>query len=96
VIAAGVLAVFASTSTLAATLTVEEYTRAVHEAYARFKDVNEGANADYIPILATVPSEMFGIVAVGPGKFAIATFSPPLNPSGNSVLGLKAINYIGG
>jgi glutaminase len=35
-----------------------------------------------------------GIVAVVPGKFAVATFSPPLNPAGNSVRGLKAINYI--
>jgi glutaminase len=35
-----------------------------------------------------------GIVAVVPGKFAIATFSPPLNPAGNSVRGLKAIGYI--
>jgi glutaminase len=35
-----------------------------------------------------------GIVAVVPGKFAIATFSPPLNEAGNSVRGLKAINYI--
>ena len=29
-----------------------------------FKDVTEGANADYIPILATVPSELFGVVIV--------------------------------
>mgnify|MGYP001820490798 FL=1 len=35
---------------------------AVDKAYAAFKDVQEGANADYIPILATVPSELFGVV----------------------------------
>lgn len=35
---------------------------AVDKAYAAFKDVKEGANADYIPILATVPSELFGVV----------------------------------
>ncbi len=35
-----------------------------------------------------------GIVAVVPGKFAIATFSPPLNEAGNSVRGLRAIGYI--
>ena len=35
-----------------------------------------------------------GIVAVVPGKFAIATFAPRLNPAGNSVKGLKAIGYI--
>ena len=30
----------------------------------QFKNVKEGANADYIPFLATVPSEMFGVVIV--------------------------------
>jgi len=34
----------------------------VSEAHARFKDVKDGANADYIPILATVPSELFAVV----------------------------------
>ena len=37
-----------------------------------------------------------GIVAVVPGRFAIATFSPPLNPAGNSVRGMKAIRFIAG
>lgn len=41
-----------------------DYQRVVDEAYAKFKGVKEGANADYIPILATVPSEMFGVVIV--------------------------------
>ena len=41
-----------------------DYQRVVDEAYTKFKDVKEGANADYIPILATVPSEMFGVVIV--------------------------------
>lgn len=40
------------------------YQAVVDQAYAQFKDVDEGANADYIPILATVPSEMFGVVIV--------------------------------
>lgn len=35
-----------------------------------------------------------GIVAVVPGRFAIASFSPPLNEAGNSVRGLRAIRYI--
>lgn len=39
-----------------------ELQSSVDKAYAAFKDVTEGANADYIPILATVPSELFGIV----------------------------------
>ena len=37
-----------------------------------------------------------GIVAVVPGKFAIATFSPPLNEAGNSIRGMRAIRYIAG
>jgi glutaminase len=36
----------------------------VKEAYAKFKDVKEGKNADYIPELAKVPSELFGVVIV--------------------------------
>ena len=39
-----------------------DYQAVVDQAYAQFKDVDEGANADYIPILATVPSDMFGVV----------------------------------
>ena len=36
--------------------------RVVDEAHAMFKDVKEGANANYIPILDTVPSDLFGVV----------------------------------
>ncbi len=42
--------------------TVQQLQQLVDEAYAKFKDVKEGQNADYIPILATVPSELFGVV----------------------------------
>lgn len=35
-----------------------------------------------------------GIVAVVPGRFAIAAFSPPLDTHGNSVRSTKAIQYI--
>lgn len=35
-----------------------------------------------------------GIVAVVPGKFAIAVFSPPLDKFGNSVRGVQAIQHI--
>jgi glutaminase len=38
--------------------------RAVQEGYDRFKDVKDGANADYIPELAKVPSELFGVAIV--------------------------------
>ena len=37
-----------------------------------------------------------GIVAVVPGKFAIAAFSPRLNEAGNSIRSMKAIRYIAG
>jgi glutaminase len=35
-----------------------------------------------------------GIVAVVPGQFSIAAFSPRLNPAGNSVRSLNAIRDI--
>ena len=41
-----------------------ELQRVVDEAYAAFKDVKEGANANYIPILDTVPSDLFGVAIV--------------------------------
>ena len=36
----------------------------VDDAYAKFKDDQSGTNADYIPYLASVPSELFGIAVV--------------------------------
>jgi glutaminase len=38
--------------------------RVVKEAYEKFKDVTDGKNADYIPELAKVPSELFGVAIV--------------------------------
>ena len=38
--------------------------RVVQEAHARFKDVKDGATADYIPELAKVPAELFGVAIV--------------------------------
>jgi glutaminase len=34
----------------------------VDEAHAKYKDLKDGANANYIPILDTVPSELFAVV----------------------------------
>jgi len=34
----------------------------VNEAYSRFKDDTSGTNANYIPYLASVPSNLFGVV----------------------------------
>jgi glutaminase len=36
----------------------------VADAHAKFKDDKSGKNADYIPYLATVPSELFGVCIV--------------------------------
>ena len=37
----------------------------VAEAHERFKSIGEGRNADYIPALAQVPSNLFGVCVVG-------------------------------
>lgn len=37
---------------------------ALAAAHGKFKDVREGANASYIPALAKVPSDLFGLAAV--------------------------------
>jgi glutaminase len=39
---------------------------ALDKAYAQYKDLQEGANADYIPALAKVDSKIFGIALVTP------------------------------
>jgi glutaminase len=44
--------------------TAAELQKVVKDAYEKFKDVTEGKNADYIPELAKVPSELFGVVIV--------------------------------
>jgi glutaminase len=36
----------------------------VDAAYAKYKDLKEGKNADYIPILTETPSDLFGVVIV--------------------------------
>ena len=39
----------------------EPFQALVDDAHARFAGVSDGKNADYIPILATIPSELFGV-----------------------------------
>jgi len=39
---------------------------ALEAAYAKYKDLQEGANADYIPALAKVDSKIYGIALVTP------------------------------
>jgi len=72
----------------ATALEPDRFQAVVNEAYDRYKDVKEGENADYIPILATVPSDLFGVaIATRDGKiysagdvdykFAIESVSKP-------------------
>jgi len=42
----------------------QELNGVVQEAYAKFKDVKDGATADYIPELAKVPADLFGVAIV--------------------------------
>jgi len=42
----------------------ETLEKLVKESYAKFKDDKSGKNADYIPYLASVPSNLFGVVIV--------------------------------
>lgn len=60
----GALLLFLPVSAMSAQLTPEDYQRVVDGAYKKFRDLKEGANADYIPILDTVPSDLFGVVIV--------------------------------
>lgn len=48
----------------ASLLTKSEVTKALDNAYGKFKGLKEGANADYIPVLKAANSEDFGIVLV--------------------------------
>jgi glutaminase len=41
-----------------------QFQRLVTEAHEKYKGLTEGKNADYIPILTTVPSELFAVVIV--------------------------------
>jgi glutaminase len=87
ILLAGTATVEARDTSLPQTATLQ---RLVDEAHAKFKDLKDGKNADYIPILATVPSELFGVVIVTKdGKiyekgdtdyvFAIESTSKPFN-----------------
>lgn len=73
-----------------AMLKAAELQQAVDEAHKKYKGLKDGKNADYIPILATVPSELFGVVIVTKdGKvysagdtdyvFAVESTSKPFN-----------------
>lgn len=44
----------------------------VAEAHERLKSIDEGKNADYIPALVKVPSDLFGVSVVGTSGIAFA------------------------
>ena len=56
------LATLGFSSAYAADPKPKEFQRLVDAAYAKFKNLQEGKNADYIPILTKTPSELFGVV----------------------------------
>jgi len=67
------LATLGFTSAQAADPKPKEFQRLVDAAYAKFKNLQEGKNADYIPILTKTPSELFGVViATRDGKIYTA------------------------
>jgi glutaminase len=55
-----------STKTAAATPAASPYQDALNAALAKYKDLQEGKNADYIPALAKVDPNLFGIALVTP------------------------------
>ena len=60
------LALFAAAGVLAEPLEKAEVEAALDAAYAKYKSLQEGANADYIPALAKVDSTIYGIALVTP------------------------------
>lgn len=66
----GVLAVsilfVADLAPVALAQTPDEIQKAVNAAYEKYKDLKEGANADYIPALAKVDPKIYGIALVTP------------------------------
>lgn len=61
---AGALGLATIAQVSAAELTKENIEKAMSEAYAKYKGLQEGANADYIPALAKVDSSIYGIALV--------------------------------
>jgi len=59
-----VIAIQVSIATAFVAANAEQLQRLVNEAHDQFQDVKEGAPADYIPELAKVPAELFGVAIV--------------------------------
>lgn len=63
-LAVAALAVAASGAAEARGPVPADYQALVNSAHARYKDLKEGENASYIPILTETPSDLFGVVIV--------------------------------
>jgi glutaminase len=65
-----ILALVALSATAALTLPIRAQSNniqnAVDSAYSKYKDLHEGKNADYIPVLAKVDPNLYGIAVVTP------------------------------
>ncbi len=55
---------FGLLATSAQAQTPEEFQAIVDKVHAKYLPLQEGANADYIPILTETPSDLFGVVIV--------------------------------
>jgi glutaminase len=63
-LAGAVTAVFMAVVLAASTLSPGDIQSAVNAAYAKYKGLQEGKNADYIPALAKVDPNLFGIAVI--------------------------------
>ena len=61
---AGLVFLVASVSTVWADKSEQEIKTTLQDAYNKYKDLQEGANADYIPALAEVDPDLFGIALI--------------------------------
>jgi len=70
---AAAIVLVAGTAPVLRAQTPDEIQKAVNAAYEKYKDLKEGANADYIPALAKVDPKIYGIALVTPeGKLYTA------------------------
>jgi glutaminase len=64
VVLSATLLCFGLLATVVQAQTPAEFQAVVDRAHARYLQLQEGANADYIPILTETPSDLFGVVIV--------------------------------
>ncbi len=67
------IAVIASAALAVSAASPDEIQKAMDAAFTHYKNLNEGKNADYIPALAKVDPNLFGIAVVTVGGKTLAT-----------------------